>query len=85
MAMYLCQEVGGLRLTAIAEQFGLAGYPGAGSAVRTFRQRLSSDVQLAPATRQVVRGLGRKQVHLYKTRLDHDSFAVFDHLKCGTR
>ena len=40
MAMYLCQEQGGMTLNAIAERFGLSGYASAGAGIRNVRQRL---------------------------------------------
>lgn len=41
MAMYVCQEMGGLKLNDIAGRFGLSGYASAGAAVRNLRQRLA--------------------------------------------
>jgi REP element-mobilizing transposase RayT len=40
VAMYLCQEVGGMRLESIAREFGLSGYASAGATIRNVRQRL---------------------------------------------
>ena len=40
MAMYLCQEVGGLRLSEIAAAFNLRGASGAGSTIRHVRRQL---------------------------------------------
>ena len=42
LAMYLCQEIGGMRLSEIAEQFCIGGYASAGAAVRNVRKRLES-------------------------------------------
>lgn len=41
MAMYLCQEAGGMRLREIAESFNLSGYASAGAAIRNVRARLN--------------------------------------------
>ncbi|HEV2331620.1 MAG TPA: transposase [Gammaproteobacteria bacterium] len=40
MAMYLCQEVAGMRLNEIAQAFALSGYASAGAAIRNMRKRL---------------------------------------------
>ncbi|MCW8839495.1 MAG: hypothetical protein OQK96_00830, partial [Gammaproteobacteria bacterium] len=43
VAMYLCQQAGGMRLSDIAKVFGLSGYAGAGSTIRSIKQRLRGD------------------------------------------
>lgn len=43
MAMYLCQEQGGMTLSSIAERFGLSGYGSAGAGIRNVRDRLDVD------------------------------------------
>jgi REP element-mobilizing transposase RayT len=40
MAMYICQEHGGMTLEEIAGRFGLGGYASAGAGIRNVRQRL---------------------------------------------
>lgn len=57
MAMYLCQEAGGMRLQAIADMFGLAGYAGAGGSIRAFRRRLREDAALARRVERLRRDL----------------------------
>ena len=47
LAMYLCQQLGGLTLREIADAFGLASYASAGATVRTVRKRLQEDEALA--------------------------------------
>lgn len=47
MAMYLCQQVADMRLSAIAKTFNLTNYASAGAAVRNFKQRLAEDKWLA--------------------------------------
>lgn len=46
VAMYLCQEVGNMRLAEIAKAFGLASYASAGSAVRKVRYELERNAEL---------------------------------------
>ncbi|QKT03385.1 transposase [Ectothiorhodospiraceae bacterium 2226] len=57
LAMYLCQEVGGLTLAEIAERFGLSGYAGAGSSVRRIRGLLQNDAGLRKVAERVRRDL----------------------------
>lgn len=47
LAMYLCQEVAGMRLQAIADTFGLRSYAGAAASIRDFRRRVQADTALA--------------------------------------
>ena len=42
VAMYLCQEVGQMKLAAIAVHFGLAGYASAGASIRLVRQKIEA-------------------------------------------
>lgn len=42
MAMYVCQEEGGMRLGQIAEEFGLGGYASAGATIRNMRKRIEA-------------------------------------------
>lgn len=46
VAMYLCQEVGGMTLQEIADRFELAGYASAGSTIRNVRLRIKDDEHL---------------------------------------
>jgi putative transposase len=46
VAMYLCQELGGMTLQEIADHFELAGYASAGSTIRNVRHRLKEDQHL---------------------------------------
>jgi putative transposase len=50
VTMYLCQRIGGMTLSEIAEVFDLASYASAGSSIRALKQRL----QDAPALRRQV-------------------------------
>ncbi len=43
VAMYLCQIIGDMRLSAIAEAFNLSSYASAGATIRTVKQRISGD------------------------------------------
>ncbi len=45
-AMYLCQEVGDMRLSAIAEVFGLTSYASAGATIRQLRVQIERDAVL---------------------------------------
>ena len=56
-AMYLCQEVGDMRLSAIAEVFGLTSYASAGATIRQFKARLERDAALAETIAQLKRDL----------------------------
>ena len=56
-AMYLCQEVGDIRLSAIAEVFGLTSYASAGATIRQFKARLERDAALAKTMAQLKRDL----------------------------
>jgi REP element-mobilizing transposase RayT len=47
VAMYLCQEVGDMRLSAIAEVFGLTSYASAGATIRQLKTRTERDAALA--------------------------------------
>lgn len=47
VAMYLCQELGGMTLQEIADRFELAGYASAGSTIRNVRQRIRDDARLS--------------------------------------
>jgi REP element-mobilizing transposase RayT len=47
VAMYLCQELGGMTLQEIADHFALAGYASAGSTIRNVRHRIKEDKQLS--------------------------------------
>jgi chromosomal replication initiation ATPase DnaA len=47
VAMYLCQEVGDMRLSAIAEVFGLTSYASAGATIRQLKARTERDAALA--------------------------------------
>ena len=47
VAMYLCQEHAAMRLSEIAELFGLASYASAGSGIRNLKRRLEEDAVLA--------------------------------------
>lgn len=46
VAMYLCQELGGMTLQEIADHFELAGYASAGSTIRNVRHRIRDDKHL---------------------------------------
>ncbi|ETX02378.1 MAG: hypothetical protein ETSY1_03785 [Candidatus Entotheonella factor] len=46
VAMYLCQEVGDMRLSAIAEVFGLTSYASAGAAIRQVKARIEREPEL---------------------------------------
>jgi len=46
VAMYLCQEVGDMRLSAIAEVFGLTSYASAGATIRQLKARIECDAAL---------------------------------------
>lgn len=46
VAMYLCQEVGDMRLSAIAEVFGLTSYASAGATIRQLKARIERDAEL---------------------------------------
>lgn len=46
VAMYICQQLCGMKLPLIAEEFGLSGYASAGSSIRNVRKRLTEDRQL---------------------------------------
>lgn len=46
VAMYLCQEAGGMTLQEIADHFKLAGYASAGSTIRNVRQRMTENTGL---------------------------------------
>ncbi|MEE8513515.1 MAG: transposase [Gammaproteobacteria bacterium] len=43
LAMYVCQETGGMTLATIADEFGLSSYASAGATIRNVRQRLEED------------------------------------------
>jgi chromosomal replication initiation ATPase DnaA len=44
--MYLCQEMGDMRLSAIAEVFGLTSYASAGATIRQLKARIQRDAAL---------------------------------------
>ncbi len=46
VAMYLCQEVGDMRLSAIAEVFGLTSYASAGATIRQLKGRIEREAAL---------------------------------------
>jgi hypothetical protein len=46
VAMYLCQEMGDMRLSAIAEVFGLTSYASAGATIRQLKARIQRDAAL---------------------------------------
>ncbi len=46
VTMYLCQQIGDMKLADIAKIFDLASYASAGSTIRTLRQRLDEDAEL---------------------------------------
>ena len=47
VAMYICQEVGGMGLGEVSDVFGFASYASAGSTIRRVRQRVAEDQILA--------------------------------------
>jgi len=47
VAMYLCQQVCDMKLTDIADHFGLSGYAGAGASIRNLRVQLEQDKKLS--------------------------------------
>jgi len=46
VAMYLCQNVGDMPLSKIADAFDLASYASAGATIRTIKQRMDEDKKL---------------------------------------
>lgn len=58
MAMYLCQQAGGMRLHEIAEAFDLSGYASAGATIRNFRNRLKEEPDLSQTVDKIVQELG---------------------------
>jgi REP element-mobilizing transposase RayT len=46
VAMYLCQEVGDMRLSVIADVFGLTSYASAGATIRQLKARIERDAAL---------------------------------------
>ncbi len=47
VAMFVCQQVGDMRLREIADAFGLASYASAGSTIRQIKGRIAKDKALA--------------------------------------
>ncbi len=43
LAMYVCQDTGGMTLATIADEFGLSSYASAGGTIRNSRRRLAED------------------------------------------
>lgn len=54
---YLCQEVGDMRLSAIAEVFGLASYASAGATIRQLKARIDRNAELGDMIQQLRRDL----------------------------
>ena len=57
VAMYVCQQVGDMRLAEIAEAFGLASYASAGSTIRQIKGRMEKDKALARRIKYILRDL----------------------------
>ncbi len=53
-AMYVCQQVGDMRLREIADAFGLASYASAGSGIRRIKQRIEKDGYLARRIKRIL-------------------------------
>jgi hypothetical protein len=53
VAMYLCQVIGGMTLSQVAETFSLASYAGAGSTIRNVRKRMDSTPALLTQVREL--------------------------------
>jgi putative transposase len=61
VAMYLCQVIGGMTLSEVAETFSLAGYASAGSTIRNVRKRMDTTPELHAQVRALeARLLGRQ-------------------------
>jgi REP element-mobilizing transposase RayT len=54
VAMYLCQQQGGLRLAEVAEVFGLASYASASATIRLLKRRLQLDAALAKTVKRII-------------------------------
>jgi REP element-mobilizing transposase RayT len=60
LAMYLCQQTGGMRLEAIAQAFGLRSYASAGATIRNIRLRLEDkSSELYKDSNHILRNLAR--------------------------
>ncbi len=57
VAMYLCQESGGMTLARIAEHFGLSRYASAGATIRNVRTHLREDRQLQRDLKRILQDL----------------------------
>lgn len=57
VTMYLCQQIGDMRLSAIADTFGLASYASAGAVIRTTRSRITEDKALGDRVKAIIREL----------------------------
>lgn len=54
VAMYLCQQLGDMRLSEIADAFGLATYASAGATIRSVKQRITEDKELKKAINSII-------------------------------
>lgn len=59
IAMYLCQRVGAMTLSQIAQAFGLKSYAGAGTVIREARRRIGREPELGQAVEQIESDLTR--------------------------
>lgn len=59
VTMYLCQQIGDMRLSEIAEKFGLASYASAGAVIRNTRARVEDDEVLADDVKGIIQYLSR--------------------------
>ena len=57
LSMYVCQDIGGMTLATIADEFGLSSYASAGATIRNIRRRLADDKGLRKDLRHILQDL----------------------------